>query len=448
MIALAVLAMGTVQRLHSQQNQAEEFVSVLGRFGIAMPAPYVDYRPFIEFRTSSGQKFSSASYRWALDSDQVVVSYGAGSVNLEDPSRRDSFLTGMRNDYVSKAAHGSVLAEKQTTLAGHPGMIFGMESDAGRVMVWLYVARNRFYLMSLSLSDPSKTESHVKTVSTFRLMSQDELEPRYRKLSDLLRPPPLTDEAPIKRPTTDVQDARLTGKVKAVITEEEKFEGTELFDDRVRTSVDLYDEAGNLSESDQYSGGLPQAVRLYGSVKGDRAYREMRRLPDIVLAASDPKKKDNVTKQGPEVKIFKIKYKYNGDQLTEIRVIRDDGEEFEKYVFLRKENKVEHTFDPAYVIFGAMNFAKPKVISLIDDKGNAIEDTLLSPSGKVDYESHSIPGAGYIQDYKRRYDSEKFKYRYEFDQQGNWIKRIATAVVAGKGEVPDHVTYRNISYHP
>ena len=433
-----------------QQGQAEEFVSVLGRFGITMPAPYVEYRPFIEFRTSAGQKFSTATYRWILDSDQVVVSYGAGSINLEDPKQRDTFLTGMKNDYVAKAAHGSLLAEKPTTLGGHPGIIFGLDSDGGRVIVWVYAVKNRFYVLSLSINDPEKKDAHVKTVTTFRFLSSDDLEPRYRRLTDQLTPAPLTEPAPHNRPTNDLQDFRLNGRVKAVTTEEEKFEGTELFEDRARTSVDYYDETGNLTKSEQYSGGLPQAVRMYGYVKGDRAYREMRRLPDLILKTNDPKKKDNVTKQPTEIKIFKIKYKHSGNQLLEIQVNREDGEEFEKYVFTPKDHRVEHTVDPAYIMIGLRDtvFAKDKVTSLLDDKGIALEDTVMTPSGRADDASQAIPGAGYVNIYKQRYDSQKIKYSYEFDQQGNWIKRTATIVTKEKGEVADHVTYRKITYYP
>jgi hypothetical protein len=448
MMLFAVVVM-VAQSLAGQQIQREDFVSVLGRFGISMPSPYVEYRPFVEFRTSSGQKFSSANYRWLLDADQVVVSYGAGSVNLEDPVQSGAFLNALRDDYITKSAQGSLLGEKKTTLGGHPGIIFVVESSSGRVMAWVYVVKNRFYLISLSLNDPAKTEEHVNIVSTFRFMFRDELEGRYKKLVAQLTPEPLPEESPTKRPTSDAQDARLKGRVKSVFTEEERYEGTVLFDDPSRVAVEIYDEEGNLVKSELYSADLPQAVRLYGYMKGERVYKEMRKYPDLRLVSSDPKKKDNVTKgQAPAAKIFRIKYKYNADQLLEIRVNRDDGQVFEKYVFMPKEKKVEHTFDPGYMIFGApMNFAKDKLISLLDDNGNALEDTLMTPSGKVDYDNRANFGITY-QNYTRRYDAEKFKHKYEFDEGGNWIKRTTFAVITGKGEVPDHVTYRKITYYP
>jgi hypothetical protein len=449
-IYLVLILMMAALTAFGQQGQPDEFVSVLGRFGITMPAPYVEYRPFIELRTTAGQKFSTATYRWILDSDQVVVSYGAGSINLEDPKQRDTFLTGMKNEYVAKAGHGSLLAEKPTTLGGHPGIVFGLDSDGGRVIVWIYAVKNRFYVLSLSVNEPEKKDAHVKTVTTFRFLSSEDLEPRYKQLVEQLTPLPLTEPPLSKRLANDLQDVRLNGQVKAVITEEEKFEGTELFDDRARTSVDYYDETGNLTKSEQYSGGLPQAVRMYGYVKGDRAYREMRRLPDLILKTNDPKKKDNVTKQPTEIKIFKIKYKYSGNQLLEIQVNREDGEEFEKYVFTPKDNRVEHTFDRAYIMFFLRDtiFAKDKVISQLDDKGIALEDTVMTPSGRTDDASQAIPGAGYVNIYKQRYDSQKIKYSYEFDQQGNWIKRTAIVVTKDKGDVADHVTYRKITYYP
>lgn len=433
-VFLAALLLTAVSAA-AQNNQPEEFVSILGRFGISMPAPHVDYRPFAEFKTSNGQKFSSSSYRWTLDSDQVVVSFGVGSVELEDPAQSANFLTMFRDDYAIKGVQGSVIGEKKTTLGGHPGLVFVVDSAAGRVMAWIYVVRNRFYLISLSLTEPTKTEEHVKIVSTFRFLTRDQIEPRYKQLTAELTPDPLPETPPLKRPTSDAQDIGLKGKVKTVVTEGEKYEGAVLFNDPSKLSVDTYNENGNLTRRELYSGDLPRAVRLYGYLKGDRVYKEVRKFPDLVMANPDPQKKNIVAKaKPPEQKLFTIKYKYNADQLMEIHVNSEDGKEYEKYLFKPKEKKVEYTYDPGSALFGApLSFSKETLISLLDDKGNVVEDTLMTPTGNVDYDN--------------RYKASKFKHSYEFDERGNWIKQTTVAVISGKREVPNRVTYRKITYY-
>lgn len=185
------------------------------------------------------------------------------------------------------------------------------------------------------------------------------------------------------------------------------------------------------------------AVRLYGYIDGQRAYREMRKYPDLVLATSDPKKKDHVTKpSAPEPKVFKIKYKYDSDgHVIEKQVLQEDGAVWEKVVYKPKEGKIELTFDSGLPIFGpTMDFAPDKVVSVLDENGNPTEDTLISPDG-ADVDVRSVGGQIY-KGSKPRFKTEKLTYKYELDKQGNWIKRITL-----RDKVPLRVTHRTIIYY-
>lgn len=428
----------------SQQAAKEEFVSVLGRFGIMLPSNYTEFRTNLDL-TIGENKFYGAMYRWSLDSDQAVISYAIGSLDLE--AKAEVFLPVFRDDYIRKTTQGSVIGEKRTSLGEHPGLIFIVDSSAGRTMAWTYLIKNRFYLMSLTLNDSAKTEEHVKLLSTFRVLSRKDLEQRYAQMIAELTPPPLTPEPATDRPTSDAQDVALKGKVKQVITEHERYFGDLLFGNRDVLSVEDYDERGNLIKSALYAGDLPRAVRAYGHKKGERVFREMRRLPDIVLARVSNDKKDHITKApDPEPKDFKVKYKHDRDgRLLEIKVVRDDGNELESFVYNPKNKTIEHTFDSAYNLFGGdFNFAHNKTTSTLDANGHAIEEAYRIRDGAMPVSRSD--GVKTIHSYEPKYRTEKIKHEYELDDRGNWIKR-KTFALKDKEPVPTFVTYRTITYY-
>lgn len=75
----------------------DEFVSVLGRFGVMLPSAYADYRPNMDV-TIGGKKLQGTSYRWSLDGDQVVITFASGSEDLEAPDKADGLLKTFRDD--------------------------------------------------------------------------------------------------------------------------------------------------------------------------------------------------------------------------------------------------------------------------------------------------------------------------------------------------------------
>ena len=93
--------------------------------------------------------------------------------------------------------------------------------------------------MSLSLNDPAKNEERVKVLSTFRLLSREDLQPRYAKLIEELTPAPLPQDSQSNRPTTDAQNAALKGPVKQIVTEREYLLSETFFSDREIMSREL-----------------------------------------------------------------------------------------------------------------------------------------------------------------------------------------------------------------
>ena len=81
-LSVAVLLFAAAISGHGQQPAQDEFVSVLRRFGIILPPNYAEFKTNLDL-TVGENKFYGAIYRWALASDQAVISYATGSLDLE-----------------------------------------------------------------------------------------------------------------------------------------------------------------------------------------------------------------------------------------------------------------------------------------------------------------------------------------------------------------------------
>jgi hypothetical protein len=287
-------------------------------------------------------------------------------------------------------------------------------------------------------------------MSTLRFLSLKDLEPRLTELVNELTPEPLPQAPANTRPTTDAQDVALKGRVKTVITERERYFGELLFGEHDLVSVENYDQSGNLIRTVVYGTSLPQAVRVYGTLKGERVFREVRKFPDVVLDMG--RHKASVGKAPkPEPMLFKIKYKYDRDgQLLELRIVREDGLEFESAVFNAKARTVEHAYNVAYAYFGNTGDQEAsRTISTLDSNGYPIEDA-FKISDIRPYTSDFI-GRQRIDDKPQHTDNyrsptrtEKIKYEYELDEHGNWIKQ---KTISMKDKRPTSVTYRTIVYY-
>ena len=441
---------------NGQQKAPEEFVSVIGQFGVMLPNNIWD-----EFRRDiirlDDDKLVSWIYRWNLGSEQAVVLYAIGKVDFE--AKADLYLEKIRNGY----APGSVRNEKKTSFAGHPGLVSvidnpGRGREISRSMIWTYLIKNRVYLMSLTLDDNAKTEEHLKLMSTFRLLSPQDIEPRVTAMLEELTPERLPLEPAPSRPTTDAKDAALKGRVKSVTTESEPYVDESLYGARELDSVENYDEQGKIVNTVVYKNSRPARVRVYGIHKGDRAFRETIR---VWKSPSDSKDKNNSVAEEPkpEQELYTIKYKYDSaSNLLEMRVLRNDGKLMESAKYDLKSKKVTHRYDSEYEAapphLEVMNLlgmimlvdtpGKPtEIVSTLDANGNSIEDARQVPSGRYSrYDPIHM-----TEEHLRTYRTDKERHEYKFDDRGNWIQRKTFAITKDKGPVATEITYRTITYY-
>ena len=431
-----------------QQKAPGEFVSPIGEFGIMLPQSKVEVYDELSFQIGN-DKLIAWAYHWDLDSDEVVIVYAIGKVDLE--AKADPYLEKLRDHY----APGSVISQKKTSFAGHPGLVSVVDSDTRnrkvtRAMIWTYILKNRVYLMSLTLDDKARMEEHLKVMSTFRLLSPKDMEPRLTELVEELTPKPLP-QAPVQsRPTTDAQDSALKGRVKTVVTESEPYVDGSLYGVREMFSVENYDEHGNLVKTVDYRDSLPRRVRLYGTHKGERAFLELRKVWRWVDYRDKNDSRDREVMTAPT--IFTIKYKHAPDgQLVEKRVLRDGGKDVQIENYNLKAKTVTRQYDLNYVIRRTFAIGRgQKVVSTLDANGNSIEDAyqvMAGASYEPTYQSF-YPGNFISSDrWYQHYKTDKERYEYIFDDRGNWIQQKTFVLTKDNQTVPKAVTYRTITYY-
>jgi hypothetical protein len=244
------------------------------------------------------------------------------------------------------------------------------------------------------------------------------------------KPPFLPQEPLVAKERSDAEDEGLKGKVKQITDErEETLKGYNI---SVKTlaRVDYFDQKGNFVQRNFFDAlGIPYLIVMYGFIDGKRVskskYIEWEGDTSPLLAA--PKTKtDEPLKKADSRYQFSFEYKYIDGKLDEERAISSTGELAKRYVYKRTNNQVEH------LVYTKDGELEQRSLFTLDKDGNKIEVIFF---GLKNYDI---------------YGDAKYRYTYEFDNQGNWIKRTETRERTKNGitsAMQPAVTNRTIIYH-
>jgi hypothetical protein len=357
-----------------------------------------------------------------------MVGYNQRTESLESTGQK---LLDRLRDSVLAGGKAKLLSETQISLEGHPGRELKVEFPDGIAIARLYVVGNRIYQVIASLETNKKDQepNAIKILDSFKLLSQADVDAETKRQIAEATPSPLPQEPTAKKLKSDAEDEGLKGRIKTVFTEEQDLSGTWTVQKRKPSSTEYYNEQGNLTkiESYDYMGNLFE-IRVYGYVDGDRAsaYKDIQHEynPPPMMIASAPGDAKAKPKYDPRYH-YKYRYKYDDKgRRTEEALFGNDGKVWMRYVYNYKGDQKETL---AYDENGKLN---QKHIATLDAQGNEVEESYF------DVSKNSV--------------DEKYSYTYEFDPQGNWIKRTTSkwATKDGKQQfVPDSVTYRTITYY-
>lgn len=405
---------------------SETFTSLEGRFRITLPKQISGYTP--QSANTPEGRIEGSMFNWNTAEGMFIVGYTERPEAVETMGKRaldilrDSAIAGTQGK-------GKLLGETDITLEGHPGRELRVEFPDGFGIARMYLVGRRIYqaIGILPTAKKAQEPAVLKILDSFKLLSPSEVEAELKRKIDAATPTPLPQAPVARRPRSDAEDDGLKGRVKTVLTETQDLSGTWAVGGRKPSSMDYYNEQGNLIKRESYDyRGNPSEITVYGYLDGDRVSNsgslEYEYNPPAVMIsapAGGPK-----PTYDPRYS-YKLKYKYDDQgRLREETWYGSDGKLWLRYVYNLKGNQKEAL---VYAADGSLN---QKWVVMLDAQGNDVEKQYY--------------------DVKTNVVDEKYTYTYEFDAKGNWTKRTAAKWAAedGKsGSKPYDVTYRTITYY-
>lgn len=483
------------------QTSSAEFRSVAGRFGIQLPQQYTDYKPLASLKVGE-QKIDLSIYKWQTRTGQFAVGYGYGYVDFE--AQANSFLSDFRKMYLGRLGANALVKESARSIDNHPGLELITEAQDIRTIIRVFFIKNRLYLLTLSLDGEQRKseETSEKIFSTFRLLSSAELSAERDRIAQSFEPEALPQEPIVSKAKSDAEDRGLKGKVKQILTEDDFYYNENLFGNLELVSLEEFNERGNIVKRIKYYSNLPEIITVFGYVNGERAARQVLKGYRSTFVMGEDGKPKRLNTSETSTQSYKIKYKYDSSgRLEEETVIYQIiGDKKERTTYKYKDGKLETSF------FADNNSLRTKVVAVLDEKNNVVEEIYsisstsagtysissgsfeTMPSAATSAQRNSvergvIPGSGdtilsnrssavdpagnssEIASNRRLLDTRvsssssaskqnkeaRYAYTYEFDSQGNWIKRIMSQQARkqdGKTvSIPISVTYRTITYY-
>ena len=408
---------------------AGPFVSLQGRFSIALPQQQHAYRG-LSIPGPAGTA-TGDSFEWRMKEGSFSALYLDAPQPLDNPKTVKSTFDNIRAEMEKLATESGakLVSEKTIALNSHPGRELRFEFSAGSMICRVYLVSRRMYQVALMLTSEQKIHeaTALKVLDSFKVITEAETATARAAAVEKAQPHLLPQEPVAPRVGTDVADEGLRGRVKTVFQESQDLSGTWSVQTRKPDSMVYYNPLGNMTklESYDYKGNL-RDITVFGFLDGARVsslksvpqeYNPPPMVMQVEPGEAKPKSDSRYS--------YKFTYQYDDKKrLTEKTWIMNNGQLWLRYVYKYSGKERE---DLVYSANGSLN---QRSLWVLDEQGNEVERTIFEPrDGSV---------------------RSKLSYAYEFDPQGNWIKRTTSKWVTRDGRSgyePQSVNYRTIVYY-
>ena len=425
-IAITISLLAPHQREVPSVVGAQTFVSSFGKFSIALPNP-TRFGPLTiptPFGNARGHLF-----QWETKEATFGVGYGDAAQPLDGPVATKQFFDGATDRFnkIASANSGNVGKVKQIELDKHQGIEQRVDLFTGTVIQRTYVVSRRVFEVVAVINNNQRVHESlaVGVLDSFKVLSEAEV--KARQAEETKAAPTSLPQTPVpQRAGTDASDQGLRGLVKSVLTE--TVEGLSEIGSqrRNRESLDTYNEQGNLIKSEWYDElGNVSSIKVYGYIDSNRVSRVLnfKRAHDPPPPSASISPPPETKKRDPRFQ-YRCEFKYDEQKrLTEEATFLNNGDLWSRTVYKYIGNRKEQL---DYSKDGTLS---QRVLYILDDKGNAVQDTVFNGKGEARY---------------------KTTYTYRFDSNGNWTRRTSTQVEITDGrEVsgPSAVHFRTITYY-
>jgi hypothetical protein len=324
-----------------------------------------------------------------------------------------------------------LLAETPANFGEYRGYKFTFEMQTGdKGSYRIFYVNRRSYAMMAFYSNAQNAEALItRAFDSFALVPKSASDAAIDKRVEAAMPQPLPQEPRAPKERTDAEDENLLGKVKVVVTESEDRSGTWGTQGRKMSSVESYNERGDLTKRIGYdSKGKPFQITVYGYLDGHRVSKSSQIIydDDPPLMALPAVRNGAPASTRDSRYDYKYAFKYVDKRLNEKQLILNNGEKGMRYVTTYGRDRSEE------LVYDAKGKLNMKFLYKLDEKGNAVESVFVDVLG--------VRGTDEI--YQIRYDSS--------DENGNWTRTTTLKQVKENGQLVYkdwYVTYRTITYY-
>ncbi len=407
---------------------AGTFVSLSGRFSIALPQMKHAFGA-LSIETPAGRA-TGDSYSWRMKEGTFSAGFVDAPQSSDEASTTKSLIAKVREPLVIFAnSNNGKLSERSVELDKQAGTEVRIELANGIIVHRMFLVSRRLYQLILVLKSEQQVfeGTSVGVLDSFKVLNEAEVSVALKAEAAKAEPSPLPQNPAAKRDGTDAGDEGLHGKVKTVFRESEDLSGTWAVQSRKPNSMEYYNERGNLTKRESYDwkGNLSD-ITVYGYLDGarvsDRNSISHEYNPPPMMISSSPG--EAKPKYDPRYS-NKFEFKYDDKKrLIEKTWINNDGKLWLRYVYMYSGSQIEE------LVYSANGSLNQRYVSVLDDKGNEIEETSYEVGGE------KVRG--------------KYSYAYEFDAKGNWIKRTTSKWVTKDGRSyyePENVHYQTLTYY-
>lgn len=384
-------------------------------------------RPYI-----SVDLFYSISLPEPAYSNDWIFQEGKIGINISNPKivgGKQNFkeFNQLNNNVLLSKVKGKITDEKYNETDSLSSSTALFSFDDGKFGIRKYLlSDDRLYVMFAQFENSTDSRFFEDAFNTFKIVGESEVNAEIQRKFEEATPEDLPQEPVLKNFQSDAKEEKLKGKVKKIVEESETITDDPNKKNRKISETSEYNKAGNLTKTVRIDyRGNPASIEVYGFIDGKRVsksgYLKYSYNPPPPIAVS------SAQVEPPSDSHYSMSYekKYKNGKLTEEILYRNNGKVITRRIYEYKNKNIEES---VYTADGKLN---QKYIYLTDKNGQILE--------RSDFDI--IPN--------KPYGDKRYSYNYEFDKQGNWIKKTASKEVTENGKTffkPLYIYYRTITY--
>jgi hypothetical protein len=338
-------------------------------------------------------------------------------------------FTQTNNSNLISKLQGKITDEKYYDAENDYSSITFFALDNGKFAIRKFaVSTNRLYIMFAEFEISDKGEFFENAFKTFKIVNELEVKAEIQRKFIEATPEDFPQKPILKDQQPDAKDENLWGKVSKIINESETITDDVSKKNRRVSQTREFNKDGYLTKvvGVDYRGN-PDSVEVYGFIDGKRVSK----AGYVKYPYNPPAPKPTPSRIQPEPKrdlryTTSYEKKYQNGKLIEKTFYGNNGTMWLRQVSNFKDNQLE------FLVYSSDGKLNQKYVSTIDNKELIVEETSFDVLTQ------------------KPYNDRKYKYIYELDKKGNWIKKTTSNEVTEDGRTffkPLYIYYRTITYY-